>query len=82
MGLLIAMGFIAGFLMLGVALYFLWSATPILFCAEDEYVPKWYLSKRKLPLLARAGIWEIFLIAMGVGFLVSTTGVFVYEYLL
>lgn len=81
MGIVIAMAMVGGFLMLGWGLFLLWTATPVVFCAEDEYVPKWYLSKRRLPLMARAGIWEIFMIAMGAGFLVSSVGIFIYEYI-
>ena len=59
----------AGFGVFGVVIWLVLMRTPILFAEEAADPTKWYFQYKKAALWRRLGLFEVFLLFVGVGFL-------------
>jgi hypothetical protein len=59
----------AGFGVFGVVIWLVLMRTPVLFAEEAQDPTKWYFDYKKAALWRRLGIFEVFLLFVGVGFL-------------
>ena len=60
---------VVGFAFFGLVLYLLLFRTPILFAEEEANPMQWYFTRKKQALWRRLGLFELFLLMVGVGFI-------------